>query len=91
MSGVASRLSRKELEFMAGDIGPGLVPFLNPEDVVKGMNAEKRQVLLSEILDAANMEEVVNKMSPVHRKRLLELALKLVAADLNDDREGGAT
>jgi hypothetical protein len=30
-------------------------------------------------------------MSPAHRKRLLELALKLVAADLNDDRESSAT
>lgn len=90
MAGVASRLSRKELEFMAKDIGPELAPFMNLGDVVKGMNAEKRQGLLAEILDATNMEEVVNKMSLAHRKRLLELALKLVAADLNDDREGGA-
>ncbi len=90
MAGVASRLSRKELEFMAKDIGPELAPFLNRGDVVKGMNAEKRQGLLAEILDAANMEEVVNKMSPAHRKRLLELALKLVAADLTTDTEHGS-
>jgi hypothetical protein len=87
MAGVASRLSRKELEFMAKDIGPELAPFLNPGDVVKGMNAEKRQGLLAEILDAANMEEVVSKMSPAHKKRLLELALKLVSADLITNTE----
>jgi hypothetical protein len=90
MAGVASRLSHKELEFMAGDIGPELVPFLNPGDVVKGMNAEKRQGLLAEILDAANMEEVVNKMSPAHKKRLLELVLKMVSADLITDTEHGS-
>lgn len=90
MAGVTSRLSRKDLEFMAGDIGSEIIAVMDAEMLLKGLSADKQEALLSRMLDSANMENLVNKMSPVHRKRLLELALKLVAADLHDDREGGA-
>lgn len=96
MAGVASRLSRKELEFMAGNIGPELVPFLNPEDVVKGMNDEKQQRLLAmfsveDRLAGISIEEFLQGISPKDRKKLFELVLKTVAADLTDDPEGDAT
>jgi hypothetical protein len=96
MSGVASRLSRKDLEFMAGDIGPELVPFLNPEDVVKGMNDEKQQRLLAMFsvearLAGISVEEFLQRISPKDRKKLFELVLKTVAADLTDDHEDDAT
>ena len=108
MAGVTSRLSRKELEFMAGDIGPELVPFLHPGDVVKGMNAEKRQELLSlfdpadlfkgmmaqkqeklfaHLLATMSMEEILQEISPKDRKKLFELVLKTVAADLTEDAD----
>ena len=87
MAGVASRLSRKDLEFMAGDIGSEIIAVMDAEMVLKGLSAEKQEALLSRMLDSANMEKLVNKMSPAHQKRLLELALKLVAADLTTDTE----
>ena len=62
MAVVASRLSRKDLEFMAEDIGPELAPFLKPEDLASALNAEKRQRLLSllepeELLRAADVQK----------------------------------
>lgn len=87
MAGVASRLSRKDLEFMAEDIGPEIIAVMDTELLLKGMNAEKRQALLSQMLDTANMEELVSKMSPLQRKRLTELVLKMLAADLTTDTE----
>ena len=34
---------KKELKFIVEDIGPELLPFFEPEDVVKSMNAQKRR------------------------------------------------
>ena len=47
MSGISSTLTREDLEFMAEDIGPELVPFLKAEDLLKGMDPEKRLRLIS--------------------------------------------
>ena len=85
MAGVASRLSRKDLEFMAEDIGPEMIAVMNPEDMVKGMNAEKRQALLAQMLATVNAEELISGISPEQRKRLFELVLKTLAADLTDE------
>ena len=47
MAGISATLSRADLKFMAEDIGPELVPFLEPEDMLKSMNPAKRRKFLS--------------------------------------------
>ncbi|MFN8494131.1 MAG: hypothetical protein U0350_41415 [Caldilineaceae bacterium] len=47
MAGISATLSRKDLQFMAEDIGPELVPFLKPEDILKGMDPGKQRKLVS--------------------------------------------
>jgi hypothetical protein len=69
---------------------------LNPEDVVKGMNDEKQQRLLAMFsvearLAGISVEEFLQRISPKDRKKLFELVLKTVAADLTDDHEDDAT
>lgn len=48
------RIPKKDLEFMAKDIGPELLPFIEPEEVLKhlsledrlrGLNVEERRTL----------------------------------------------
>ena len=36
------RIPKKDLEFMAKDIGPELLPFLAPEDLIKHLSSEDR-------------------------------------------------
>jgi hypothetical protein len=85
MAGVTSRLSRKELEFMAKDIGPELAPFMDPEDLMKGMMAQKQQKMFAQLLATMSVEELLQEISPKDRKKLFELVLKTVAADLTEE------
>lgn len=89
MAGVASRLSRKDLEFMAEDIGPEIIAVMNAEKLLKGLNTEKGQALLSQMLATGIFEEWINGISPDHQKRLFELVLKRLAADLTDESKSG--
>ncbi|MFZ4659880.1 MAG: hypothetical protein ACOYNY_22920 [Caldilineaceae bacterium] len=47
MAGKARSLPRKDLEFMANDIGPELVELMEPQDLIKNMNPKKQKRLLS--------------------------------------------
>lgn len=92
MAGISTSISRKDLEFMAGDIGPDLVPFLQPEDLLKGMDAEKQRRLLSllsveERLSGISTEELIKGIRPEQRKALFELLLKMLAAGLEEKPE----
>lgn len=92
MAGISTSISRKDLEFMAGDIGPDLVPFLQPEDLLKGMDAEKQRRLLSllsveERLSGISTEELIKGIRPEQRKALFELLLKMLVAGLEEKPE----
>lgn len=51
---------------------------------MKGLNADKQQQLFSQMLTTTNIEDLLNQISPEQRKRLFELVLKRVAADLTE-------
>lgn len=101
MAGISTSRTRKDLQFMAEDIGPELVPFLQPEDVLKGLNAEKQRQLLSlfspqqilasltseERLSDVSMEELIKSLPPEQRKKLFEVVLRQVASGLADSGE----
>lgn len=84
MAGVPSSLTREDLEFMAEDIGVEMIGVMKPDDVMKGLNVDKQQQLFSQMLSTTNIEDLLNQISPEQRKRLFELVLKRVAADLTE-------
>jgi hypothetical protein len=82
MAGISATLSRKDLEFMAEDIGSELMPFMEPEDVVKGMDAEKQRRLVElldpqPLLDKLSVEELLQGISPEKQKTLFEMLSKM--------------
>lgn len=84
-----SRLSRKDLKFIAQDIGAELIPLMKPEDILQGLSTRKRQKLLSllkkELVFAEiTVEELLNHMRPEQRKQLFASVLNQVAASLTD-------
>jgi hypothetical protein len=89
MARVASRLSRKELAFIAQDIGPEIIAMMKPETFLKGLSAEKQQALFLHLLTTENLEEVIAGISPAHQKHLFGLVLQRLAADLIDETKLG--
>lgn len=67
MAGISTTISRKDLEFMAEDIGPELVAIMSPEDVVASIGPEKRKKILALL---------TQKLSAKERKVLLTLLQK---------------
>jgi hypothetical protein len=57
MAGISARISRKDLEFMASDIGRELVAVMNPKDVLSAMNPK-------DVLSAMNPKDVLSAMNP---------------------------
>lgn len=47
MADISTSISRKDLEFMAEDIGPELVAIMPPEAVLKSIGPEKQRQLIS--------------------------------------------
>ncbi|MCE7980782.1 MAG: hypothetical protein DYG89_06285 [Caldilinea sp. CFX5] len=90
MAGISSRLSRKDLEFMAEDIGRELVAVMDPkdvmqamepQDVIEGMDEEKQRQLLAlfspeERLADMSVDELLKGISPETQKALLDFLLK---------------
>jgi len=83
MAGISATLSQEDLAFMAEDIGPELVPFLQPEAVVKGLNAEKRRKLISLL----KVEDLLGGISPENQAKLLALLLEMRTTDAMDSEE----
>ncbi|MFZ4656763.1 MAG: hypothetical protein ACOYNY_07120 [Caldilineaceae bacterium] len=98
MAGIASSISRKDLKFMAEDIGPQLVPFMKPEDVVKGMDRKKQlrlfKTTLAELAEEIGLEKLLAELNPEMQKQFAELVLQMQVAKSADDKEkdnvGGA-
>ena len=59
MAGYSTNRSRSDLKFMAEDIGPELIPFLKPKDVVEGMSRKKQR----EFASLLNLKELLAEMT----------------------------
>lgn len=92
MAGISTSISRKDLEFMAEDIGPELVAIMRPEEVLKSIGPEKQRQLISllspkEILANISIEQLLKDLNSEQRKKLVALVLKLLASGLADQEE----
>jgi hypothetical protein len=91
MAGISTSISRKDLEFMAGDIGRELVGVMSPEEVLEGMDAEKQlqplRTSLETLLKGRGLEKLLAEMSPESRKKLFELLSKMQASSPLGDKE----
>jgi hypothetical protein len=95
-SGLSTSISRKDLEFMAEDIGPELVAIMRPEEVLKSIGPEKQRQLISllnpkDILANISIEQIIKDLSPQQRKKLFELVLKMLASGLADEEKSKAS
>lgn len=95
-----SSISRKDLKFIAQDIGCELAPFLKPEDIVNGLSAKKRRELFVLLVENLNrtieemdpaqrprfLQSFVAELDPEIRKRLAEAASRMQATNLADDK-----
>ncbi|MEZ4732325.1 MAG: hypothetical protein R3E79_34870 [Caldilineaceae bacterium] len=89
-----SRLSRKDLKFIAQAIGAELIPLMKAEDILQGLSTRKRQKLLSllkkELVFAEiTVEELLNHMRSEQRKQLFAFVLRQGAAGLTDENAKG--
>jgi hypothetical protein len=66
MAGKYSRSYRKNLEFIAKDIGKELIPFLSPEDIVRGLPPEER-------LRGLDPEDILHSLDSKAREKLKQL------------------
>ncbi|MCE7983689.1 MAG: hypothetical protein DYG89_21145 [Caldilinea sp. CFX5] len=92
MAGISTSISRKDLEFMAEDIGPDLVAIMQPEAVLKSIGLEKQRQLIAllgtkEILANMSMEQLIKDLDPAQQKKLVALVLKLLASGFADQEE----
>lgn len=101
MAGKARSLPRKDLEFIASDIGRELIDVMEPEDVMQGMDEKKQKRLLSlfspeerladltpeERLSDLTPEEILKGMSPEKQKAFLDSLLKIYPALEVDEKQ----
>jgi hypothetical protein len=100
MAGKTRSIPRKDLLFMANDIGPELVELMEPEDILKKMNPKKRKALLSLLTSKARLadltpeerlagltpEEFLTGMSPEKQKAFWDSLLKIYPAAATDEK-----
>ncbi len=101
MAGKARSLPRKDLEFIANDIGRELIEVMEPEDVIEGMNPKKQKRLLSlftpedrladltpeQRLADLTPEEILKGMSPEKQKAFLGSLQKIYPAAAIDEKQ----
>lgn len=80
MAGISSTLSRKDLKFMAEDIGPQLVPFMKTEDLMSGMDKKKQlrlvNAMLAQLVAEMGPEKLLTELDPEIQKRFTGSALQ---------------
>lgn len=81
MAGISTTISRKDLEFMAEDIGRELVAIMSPEDVAASLEPEKRKKLLTLLTKKLNAKE---------RKMLLDLLSQQQTAEDDEPNSKGS-
>ncbi|MCE7990049.1 MAG: hypothetical protein DYG89_53570 [Caldilinea sp. CFX5] len=101
MAGKARSLPRKDLKFMANDIGPEIVDLMEPQDLIKNMSPKKQKRLLSlfspearlaslspeERLANLSPEEFLKGISPEKQKALLDSLLKIYPSTAPDEKQ----
>lgn len=94
MAGISSTLSRKDLQFMAEDIGPELVAFLEPEDVMKGMNKKKQLRLLkamfAKLAEEMGTENLLTELNPDIQQKFTEAASQKQVPNLSSNKAHSA-
>ncbi|MCE7985432.1 MAG: hypothetical protein DYG89_30015 [Caldilinea sp. CFX5] len=85
MAGISTSISRKDLEFMAEDIGRELIAVMSPEEVLESLEPEKQRKLLSlvspkERLAGLPPEELLQALNPKDRRMLFDLLLQTQAS-----------
>ena len=79
MAGKARSLPRKDVEFMANDIGPEIVELMEPQDLIKNMNPKKQKRLLA----LFTPEDRIADLTP--EERLADLTPEERIADLTPE------
>lgn len=83
MAGISTTISRKDLEFMAEDIGEELIAVMTPEKMLKGMDQEKQRKFISLL----NLEDLLAEINPEKREQILKLLLKMQASGLTSKED----
>lgn len=91
MARAFTSLSRKDLKFIAEDIGPQLVPFLKPEDIVKAMDAKQQfrlfVCLLEEFAKDGRLENWLADLPAETYQHLMALLLRIQSATATGQRK----
>ena len=68
-------IPRKDLEFMAKDIGPEILPYLNKEDLLKQLSPEDllKQLSKEDLLKQLNKEDLLRYLTPEAHRMLRQL------------------
>ncbi|MFN8489442.1 MAG: hypothetical protein U0350_17805 [Caldilineaceae bacterium] len=90
MAGISATLSREDLKFMAEDIGPELIAFLKPKELLQAMSTQKRRELMaviaedtgSELAALLKPEDLLQGMSPEKRRELMMVMAKDTGSEL---------
>jgi hypothetical protein len=81
MTSAFTSISRKDLKFMAEDIGPELVAVMSRDEVLKGLDREKQLHLIKsnfkELVKGAELVKLLAELPPDSRKQLLALLLTM--------------
>lgn len=90
MAGKARSLPKKDLQFMANDIGPEIVDLMEPQDLIKNMSPKKQKRLLSlfppkeRLADLTPKERLAN-LSP--EERLADLTPEEILKSMSPEKQ----
>lgn len=91
MAGISSTLSRKDLKFMAEDIGPQLVPFMKTEDLMSSMDKKKQlrlvNAMLAQLVAEMGPEKLLTELDPEIQKRFAGSTSQVHATIPANDKE----
>lgn len=74
-----SRLSHKDLAFIAQDIGTDLIAVMEPEEILKALSAKQRQEVLLQIIVRMSAEELINNFNLQQQMYFLKVLLNALA------------
>ena len=89
MAGVTSRLSRKDLKFIADDIGRELVAFMSPKDLLEVINPKDVLEVMDpkDILEVMNPKDILEVMDPKDIVEVMDPEDLLAGMDAEKQRD----
>ena len=68
-------IPKKDLEFMAKDIGPDILPYIDKEDLLKQLTPEDllKQLTPEDLLNQLSLEDRLRGLNSEERRRLRQL------------------